>query len=622
MMKLMNLKVRSKLLLGFGIVMVFTLILAISAIASVSKLDDSYTYLLEFPEKNLEYLLRIDKLATDMRHSVAAIALNAKDKDVINNYWTQFEQAYADAIQDADLFLENNRRETVRDANVLGANIEIMKSVKTQLEAYRKNAVLGVETARKTGEIETTYSIFFQGMPLITEISNNIHDLIPKAEAYIADVSALDTAEKDRSIMMFLVLTVVILLLSVMTAFYISGIIGKPLALMSKFLKKAGETGDVVIDDENHAQIEKLSRFGDEIGQISNSLAQFIKRIVEVSKALESVANGDLSVDFSLQSDQDVLGISLKKMVDDLNRILIDMRTTSEQVSAGANQISQSAQSLASGSTEQASSIEDFSISITSLLKQTNENAENSKKAHHANSETSSKLENSINSMVDMVSAMKAIDESSNSITQIIKVIDDIAFQTNILALNAAVEAARAGLHGKGFAVVAEEVRNLAAKSAEAAKETAALIESSSGRVKTGNQIVERTNLDLKMANDNAKESTRLIEMVKSASVEQAKAISVINQNIEQISAVIQANSALSQQSAASAQQMSAQSVSLNQIVEGFKLKGSETNAEHVPIIQEEQISSSRKKFSLNSGKNDSKYESGVQRQNKPALVR
>ena len=621
-MNFMNLKVRSKLLLGFGIVMIFALILSVSAIASVTRFDDSYTYLLDFPQKNLEYLMKIDKFISDMRRATTAITLNIGNNDVIDNYWKQFEQAFTDANKAADLFIENNMRETVRDANTLSNNIEIMNSVKTNLKDYKANSESAIEIARNTESATLTNEILLKGGVMVTQITNIIETTIPKAEAYIAEVSALNTNEKNKSILTFLILTAVILLLSILTAVFISGIIGKPLSLMSNFLKKAGETGDVLIDEENQAQIEKLATYGDEIGQISNSLAQFINRIVEVSKALGSVANGDLAINFSLQSERDVLGISLKKMVDDLNRILSEMRTTSDQVSAGANQISQSSQSLASGSTEQASSIEDFSTSIASLLKQTNENAENSKKAHHANGETSSKLEHSIDSMVEMVIAMKAIDESSNSITQIIKVIDDIAFQTNILALNAAVEAARAGQHGKGFAVVAEEVRNLAAKSAEAARETAALIESSSGRVKTGNQIVERTNLDLKMANDNAKESTRLIEMVTSASVEQARAISIINQNVDQISAVIQANSALSQESAASAQEMSAQSVSLNQIVDGFRLKGSEMYTERVPMFQKEQMPSIEKKFLLNSGKNVSKYEGSARRQNKPALVR
>ena len=322
--------------------------------------------------------------------------------------------------------------------------------------------------------------------------------------------------------------------------------------------------------DEDNEHYKKRNK--DEIGSCQEALGMVIFRLQDISKALEKVAGGDLTTELRLLSEKDNIGISIIKMMESLNHMFGEIRTASGQVSSGAGQVSQAAQGLASGSSEQAASIEEFSATLSELQEKTNHNAENSAKAREANEKASTQLTDSVRSMEDMLAAMKSIDESSASITKVIKVIDDIAFQTNILALNAAVEAARAGQHGKGFAVVADEVRNLASKSA-AAKETAALIEGSSERVQEGNQIVAKTNNSLGSVIEYAQELARLVSGVAVASDEQVRSIHEINQGIEQISIVVQANSATTEESAAAAQEMSAQAVVLNEIVARFRLK-------------------------------------------------
>jgi len=265
-------------------------------------------------------------------------------------------------------------------------------------------------------------------------------------------------------------------------------------------------------------------------------------------------------------------------MLDSLNNMFDELRSASSQMAAGSDQVSQAAQNLASGSTEQAASVEEFSAALTNLEEKTKNNAENATLAREANDKAGTQLTDSGRYMNDLLEAMKSIDESSSSITKVIKVIEDIAFQTNILALNAAVEAARAGQHGKGFAVVADEVRNLASKSASAAKETAALIEGSSERVKEGNQIVSRTNESLAMVMEYAQELARRVGEVDTASAEQTHEIFEIRQGVDQISDVVQANSATAEQSAAAAQEMSAQADMLDQLVRKFKLRQGDTH--------------------------------------------
>ena len=375
------------------------------------------------------------------------------------------------------------------------------------------------------------------------------------------------------TIWIVLAVTLVSIAVAIVIGLIVSGLISKPLRTMSGFLEYAGTTGDINIGPDIQAKIEKISSSKDEIGHMSTALAGFFMRITDVSKVLEAVAEGNLTVELPLLSENDVMGNSMHKMLGNLNDVLHDLRIASVQVSSGAQQISMSAQNLASGSSEQAASVEEFSAILAGLQEKTNSNAGNSQKAQMVNTETGASLEGSIHSMEEMLVAMKEIDESSGNITKIIKVIDDIAFQTNILALNAAVEAAQAGPHGKGFAVVADEVRNLAAKSAQAAKETSMLIAESSQRVKMGNRIVTKTNTDLAAAAENARLSTSLVGTVTVDSNEQAISINNVTVGIEQISSVVQANSALAEEAAAAAEEMSAQSVLLDEIVARFILK-------------------------------------------------
>jgi methyl-accepting chemotaxis protein len=336
-------------------------------------------------------------------------------------------------------------------------------------------------------------------------------------------------------------------------------------------LRKIAEAADKVAVGDLDVNVEVGSK--NEIGSLAESFTKLIASTREQAAVIERVADTDLTLEVPARSEKDLMGKKLSKLVSDLNEIIKRIALASEQVASGAKQVSDSSIALSQGATEQASSIEELTASLEEVSSQTKLNAENANDANELaeNAKTNALLGNE--RMQEMLKAIEEINQSSASISKIIKVIDDIAFQTNILALNAAVEAARAGQHGKGFAVVAEEVRNLAVRSANAAKETTDMIESSIKKTEDGTRISKETAEALKIVIGDIEKIAALVKDIATASNEQALGIEQINQGIMQVSQVVQTNSATSEESAAASEELSDQAALLQEMVNKFKLK-------------------------------------------------
>ncbi|MBU2699976.1 methyl-accepting chemotaxis protein [Sporomusaceae bacterium BoRhaA] len=340
---------------------------------------------------------------------------------------------------------------------------------------------------------------------------------------------------------------------------------------IAKPVKALTEAADKLAVGDVNVNVEVTTQ--DEIGFLMQSFDKMVDSIREQAVIIEKVAEGDLTVQVKVRSENDLLGKKLGEMIKRNNQILGDINFAAEQVAAGSQQIAASGEALSQGSTEQASSIEEITASMTQVAAQTKLNAVNANQANELSTAVEGKAVEGKSQMQDMVKAMAEINESSANISKIIKVIDEIAFQTNILALNAAVEAARAGQHGKGFAVVAEEVRNLAARSADAAKETTAMIEGSIKKVDSGTKIANETSEALNGIVDGVAQVAILVGDIAGASNEQATAISQVNQAIAQVSQVVQTNSATAEESASSSEELSSQAEVLKNNVSKFKLK-------------------------------------------------
>ena len=404
---------------------------------------------------------------------------------------------------------------------------------------------------------------------VIILLTMQIISISEKIGTYVG-LSAEELAVKSKAVVVQGVITGLIFeVLLIILGVYVSRSIGANLKKIVDAIKIVGD-GGIEVD------IQKVS--DDEFGEIIDAINEMVGSVKHDARLAYNISEGDLSMDVVPRTDIDVLGMAFKKLVDDNNHILGNIREASMQVTTGSEQVASASQSLAQGSTEQASSLEQITASIGDIADRTKANAEQANNANKLVREAKEGAEKGNVQMGEMIEAMHDINHASENISKIIKVIDDIAFQTNILALNAAVEAARAGAHGKGFAVVAEEVRNLAGKSAQAASETAELIEDSISKISKGSKLAEDTAKALETIVLNIEQIVALISNIANASNEQATAITQIDQAIGQVSHVVQSNSATSEQCAAASEELSNQAMRLRELIAKFKLRAAETS--------------------------------------------
>ena len=554
-----NMRVSKKLIVSFLIVIVLAVIIGGVGIIGMMQINDGSTNMYEHQTMPLGDIAEAREMFQRLRVQLRNIALASGDiaeldaiqsdvDDRETRFWVHM-QAYRETILAPEVIamyasMETNFYEFERGMNSLSAQARAGADPADLLAYMRANTVVPSDMVAD----------------LLTEMMEHRIGLAN-------DNNATNAAMFSSMLILIIAVLVVAIAVALTLAVYISGLISKPLTVLSSFMKKAGSTGDLTLSPQDVEAIHKFGTAKDEIGQTVNGAASFVTHVTNISKELETIAGGDLTSAVNTLSKDDTMGNSLQNLLSNLNSMFGEIQSSTAQVATGSKQIADGSQSLAQGSTEQAASVQELSSSIAEIAQKTKGNADMAGRASMLAGDIKTSAEKGSRQMGEMMDAVRDINASSQNISKVIKSIDDIAFQTNILGLNAAVEAARAGQHGKGFAVVAEEVRNLAAKSAEAAKDTESLIADSIEKAELGSRIADDTSASLTEIVAGIGESSQLVTEIAKSSEEQSEGIGQINRGIDQVAQVIQQNSATAEQSAAASEEMSGQSMMLEELI-------------------------------------------------------
>ena len=556
-----NRKIKTKLFFGFGFIMTIFFITLFFSLSNLNSANETLENIERKSMVNTGLIADIRINLLDMQKSIYQAVTTTSNDDM--QTYVDDSKVYMKAAKDAIGDLQNNYTDSQQLFSEVNDRImqseqyhdEIMNDLMAGMGASQANALDVLKN--KQGPL---FDQIAEQLKLLSgTIQNEAHQDVLNAQAKASNAMTLIVA-----------FAVIGSTFSVVIGVIITSGITQP---VKELMTVAGNLKNGLLNTEIKYEAK------DEIGTLANEFRVTLKMlngyITDISSVLQEMANGnfDISLTHSFGGDFREIETSMSKFIMDITETLSQINSAADQVSSGSEQTANAAQLLADGATTQVNTICELSNRINEISIQVKENAQNSINANQMTENVTTAILNSNNQMQELLTAMNDIDENSKKIRKIAKTIEDIAFQTNILALNASVEAARAGAAGKGFSIVAEEVRSLAGRSAEAAKNTTTLIESSTSAVAVGVSLAEQTANNLSRVVASIESTTETVSKIAEASKNQSKAISEVSKGIVQISAVVENNSATSEESAAASQELSSQAYIMKELVGRFRIR-------------------------------------------------
>ena len=560
MKKIYNMRISSKLLLTFLIIILLYLASVGSALVGGYKIVDNFD---AFYNKSYQ----IVKEATNFRMNQYVVArgmlqiVMAADITASNEEFQEVKKSIA--VVD----------ESMENLKVLYGDDPTLKELTKmydELVPLRSKVISLLEAEKYDNALKVYNNEYYpkaeEARAFLREMEN-----LAKENAYENFNSSKESAQ--GMLISVLILGVITILFATLIWYYIARSITKPL----QEIKSAAEdlaAGNLKTDITYESNNE-MGVLADSMRNTVHSLSLYIN---EIETSMKMIGSGKLNYETDVEFKGDF--ISLKQSINMISSMLGEsmqqISNSAEQVSGGAQQISNGAQMLSQGASEQAGSIEELAANINEISDSVRNTADDTVAASNvADAVEQEILENS--KQMDQVSeAMNLIRQTSTDISGIVKEIEDIAFQTNLLSLNAAVEAARAGDAGRGFSVVAAEIRKLANKTTDASKMTAALVQKSAHSVEEGSSLIQQSEQTLKHVVDGARDVATKIERISQSNIQQANFIIQIRQSIEQITDIVQGNSATSEESAAASEELAAQAQILRELVNRFEFEGKE----------------------------------------------